>query len=249
MESKVDFVINDKTNTSMYINYDIYNSQNVNWVSIENLFKNHDFIDILSVKLTGRKHNLIEKEILLKTLMITSMGVGDEPPSVFIPKTIASTTKDKRFALINGLIGGLAAFGTHHLGAVYDCMQMYIDLKNKNIKEYINKKLNNNEVIFGFGHPHYYKDPRPSLLLKEIRKYFNNTQYINNYDQLVKFLFKEKGIYANIDAIAALAYVCLGFKPEQGPYLSFIARSLNMVCHIFEEIEKKPFTFFINNLK
>lgn len=245
--TQVDFVLNNNNETKMFVNYNKYDSESVKWVNLEDLFINHDFIDLLFLKLTGKKCKFKERELLLKTFMVVSTGIGHEPPSVFIPKTIASTTKDKRFALINGLIGGLASFGTHHLGAVYDVMQMYLELKDNDVSEYVVSKLIKKEIIFGFGHPIYNKDPRPILLLKEINKQFNGNIYLENYNQLVKIVDQEKKLRPNIDAVAALSYVCLGFEPEHGIYLSFIARSLNMVCHIYEEFERKPFAFFLEN--
>jgi citrate synthase len=245
MESKIDYVLNDSDGTHMYINYNQFNSDAINWIPLDSLCADHDFIDILFIKLTGKKAESKERELLLKTLLLVSMGVGHEPPSVFIPKVIASTTKDKRFAMINGLIGGLAAFGTHHLGAVYDVMDMYKELRYVSVEKYVYRRLKNKEVIFGFGHPCYVKDPRPDLLLKGLHEYFKGNIYLEKYHQLAEILAKEKGISPNIDAIAALSYICLGFEPEHGTYLSFIARSLTMVCHISEEYPKKPFSFFM----
>ena len=247
MKSKIDYITKDNKEPSMYINYNKYSSSSIKWVTLEDLFIEHDFIDLLFLKLTGKKVSSEKKKLLLMTLMLTSMGIGHKPPSVFIPKTIASTTKDKRFAMINGLIGGLATFGTHHLGTIFDVMQMYSELKDIDVVEYVNTKLKNKEIIFGFGHPYCKKDRRPDLLLKEINKQFNGNKYLENYNQLSDVLSKEKGIYPNIDAVAALSYVCLGFEPEHGIYLSFIARSLSMVCHILEELQEKPFSFFLEN--
>lgn len=247
MRSKIDHVLNNKDETTMYINYNKYDSGSSNMVSLEKIFADHDFIDILFLKLTGKKVKPEKRELLLKTLVLVSMGVSHEPPSVFIPKTIASTTKDKRFALINGLIGGLASFGTHHLGAVYDVMNMYSELRDINVERYVKEKLKNKKIVFGFGHPVYTKDPRPALLLKELNKQFKDSAYLEKYKQLARIVSKEKGIHPNVDAVTALSYLCLGFEPEHGVYLSFLARSLNMACHIFEECPKKPFSFFLEN--
>ncbi len=250
MQSRIDYVFREKEKTSLLINYNKYDSDSLDWVSIETLFLNNDFIDLLFIKLTGKKVMKKAREILLKSLMITSMGVGSEPPSVFVPKTVASTTKDKRFAMINGMIAGLATFGTHHLGAVYDVMKMYSELKYADydkIEEYVDIKLNKKEIIFGFGHPAYNKDPRPKLLFRLLEKSFEGTIIFENYKKLVKILHEKKRISPNIDAIVGLSYSCLGFEPEHSLYLSFFSRSLNMVCHIFEELENKPFSFFIGN--
>ena len=247
MDSKVDKVINKGKKTRMLINYKRYDSKLDDWNSLENLFKSQDFVDLLFLKLVGKKPARKDRELLLKTLVLTSMGTGHDPPSVFVPKTISSITKDKRFALINGLIGGLTTFGTHHLGAVYDVMNTYMELKQQNIKDYVTRKIENKEVIFGFGHPVYSNDPRPTLLLKKIRDYSSKNVHLKNYESLSKILFQEKRLRPNIDAIVALSYTTLGFEPEHGVYLSFLARSLNMVCHISEEQVEKPFSFFVNN--
>lgn len=249
MDSKIDYITNENDEVKMYINYNKYNSDAVEWVEFETLFIDHDFIDVFFLKLTGKIPNAHEKKLLLKTLMLVSMGVGHKPPSVFVPKAIASVTKDKRFAIINGLIGGLLAFGTHHLGAVYDVMQMYKELQYYDVLTYVQRKLKRKQVIFGFGHPYCKKDPRPDLVLQELKDYFKENIFLNKYSQLSDILAKEKGIFPNIDAIAALSYICLGFEPEHGPYLSFIARSLTMVCHISEEYHKKPFSFFMEHTR
>jgi citrate synthase len=247
MKSKIDYTENNEGRTTMYINYNSYNSDSVDWVSLESLFQDHDFIDLLFLKLIGKKAIPEEKKLFLKTLLSVSMGVGHEPPSIFIPKTISSVTKDKRFAVINGLIGGLTSFGTSHLGAIYDIMQLYLKLKDTNIKKYVEKKLKNGGIIPGFGHPVYNKDPRPDLLSAEIDKYFLDNVYKIKYNQLEEILVEKKGLRPNVDAIVGLSYTCLGFQPEHGLYLSFIARSLSMVCHILEEQERKPFSFFLEN--
>ncbi len=248
MVSKIDYAKYVNGKTLMYVNTNRY-SNSQNWVSLESLFQDSDFIDLLSTKLTGKKPKSYERELLLKTLLLVSMGVGDEPPSVFVPKTISSTTKDKRFSVINGLIGGLATLGTHHLGAVYDVMQMYLDIGNKNVEKYVKEKIRDGETIFGFGHPVFNEDPRPKLLLDEIDKYFLEDVHRKKYTQLEELLMEDKNLHPNIDAISGLSYTCLKFQPEHGLYLSFLARSLSMICHIEEEQEEKPFSFFLENSK
>lgn len=249
MQSKIDYITNENDEVKMFINYNKYNSDSVEWILLEELFADHDFLDLLFIKLTGNFPNEKKKKIFLRTLMLVSMGVGHKPPSVFIPKAIASVTKDKRFALINGLIGGLLTFGTHHLGAVYDVMQMYKDLKFIDVSKFISRKLKRKTAIFGFGHPYCKKDPRPELLLKELNDSFKDNIYLMKYSELSEILTKKKGIFPNIDAITALSYICLGFEPEHGVYLSFIARSLTMVCHISEEYHRKPFSFFMEHTR
>jgi len=251
--SNIDYhEIKDK-NLIQYINYAKYNSKNQEWKSLEELFSklDFDFVDLLFLKLTDKRPTSKEKKLFLKTLMIVSLGTGCHPPSVMVPKLVASTTKNKEFAIINGLISGLATIGTDHLGAVTGTMKDLMYLKEKTINrsigkvvdEYINLELSKGRKIKGFGHPVYKKDPRPVMLIKEVKNTYENSKYITIYNNLVRSVYEKKKIHPNIDAILALSYLTMGFEPEHGIYLSFLSRSLSMVCHILEEVPKKPFSF------
>lgn len=254
--SKIDYQKITNPNVTHYINFNKYNSDKENWVSLENLFsKDFDFLDLLFLKLTGKEAKPEEKRLLLRTLMLVSMGTGCHTPSVFVPKLIASTTKNKEFAIINGLIGGLSTIGTHHLGSVVSVMKTFEFIKKESngnikyfVKQYVKEELNKGNNIHGFGHPVYRKDPRPDILFNEIKNTHHSNEYILIFSYLKKELSILKDIHPNIDASLALSYLCLGFEPEQGIYLSFIGRSLNMVCHILEELPKKPFSFLLDSI-
>jgi len=249
--NKIDFQQIKNSSVDHYINLNKYDNNIENWISLKELFEmNIDFIDLIFIKMIGKTPSSDEKKLLLKTLMLISMGTGYHAPSVLVPRLIASTTKNKEFAVINGLIGGLTTIGTHHLGSVVQVMKMFKhmkdNLRDKNVKDfvedYINVELKNNRKIHGFGHPVYKKDPRTELLLDEIHSKHDNV-YMDIYNSIAKKLMQEKNIFPNIDAALALSYLSLGFEPEHGIYLSFLGRSLNMVCHILDELPRKPFAF------
>ena len=126
VRSSVDFhELDDERRVIQYISYGRYDAAE-KWVSLQELFKERDFdfVDLLYLKLVGRKPLESDRRLLLKTMMISSLGTGCHPPSVMVPKLIASTTKDGRFAIINGLIGSIATFGTDHLGSIADMMEV-----------------------------------------------------------------------------------------------------------------------------
>lgn len=233
-----------------HINWNKYNSELENHKTLEQLFKEEkDFIDTVFIKLTGKDAKRKEKKLLLKSMLLSSMGTGYHPPSILIPKLISSTTKEKNFAIINGLIGGLSSLGTDHLGAICDSMYLikkFENTKKTEIKKYIQKKIENKEKIRGFGHPVYKKDPRPEILIKEIKNTYKKNIYLEIFQTLSKELEKRKNIFPNIDSALAVSYNSLGFEPEQGIYLSFISRSIGMISHILEEFPKKPFSFLNN---
>lgn len=229
------------------INWAKYNSKEQRWHSLQKIFQKKDFIDLIFIKLTGNNPTKKEKNLLLKTLLLTSMGVGHHPPSIMIPKLISSTTKNKSFAIMNGISAGILSFGTDHLGAITGIMKTFNELKEKKTKneiiKYIQKKIQKKEKIKGFGHPIYKKDSRPIILYNEIKKTYKKNKYIELFEIISEELNKSKGINPNIDAALALSYCSMGFEPEQGIYLSIISRSLSMTCHILEEFPEKPFNF------
>ncbi|PIN70163.1 hypothetical protein COV93_02570 [Candidatus Woesearchaeota archaeon CG11_big_fil_rev_8_21_14_0_20_43_8] len=158
-------------------------------------------------------------------------------------------TKSRDFAVINGLIGGLATFGTHHLGAVCENMKLLDDLGDNGVKMWVDEKLSHGMKLCGFGHPVYKKDRRPDILYASIEEVYPDHKMLIRYNALRDELHSRKGIHPNIDAVVGLAYSCMNFEPEQGIYLSFLARSLSMMSHILEEFPGKPFDFFLKKSK
>lgn len=248
MKNNIDYHVVKNGIPTHYINWQKYNCEKQNWKTLEELFHKYDFLDLLYVKLRGTEPNEKEKNLFLKTIFISSMGIGHHPPSVMIPKLIASVTKNKEFAIINGIAGGINSYGTDHLGAIVGIMKIFEELKKesnleKSINDYVEKCFLENKKVKGFGHPVYKEDSRPKILEEEVKKTYENNVYIKIYSNLKKILFEKKEIHPNIDSALALSYSSMGFEPEQGIYFSIISRSLSMLCHILEEFPKKPFDF------
>ncbi len=252
--SRIDFQDLGEGTVHHYINLARYDSTADNWFTLSELLeKEVDFLDLIFIKLAGKTPLPRERRLFLRSLLVLSMGTGAHPPSVSVPKLIASTTKSPDFAIINGLIGGLASVGTHHLGSICEAMrelqQVYslacsssqADVSSL-VSRYVEKKLSKGETIHGFGHPVYAKDPRPDLILKEVKLYGDHP-LIEVYSSLASHMHLRRNVSPNVDCALGLSYLILGFDPQQGTYLSFLSRSLSMVCHILEEIPQKPFSF------
>ena len=235
----------------------LYDRDKEDWVKMSQVLESKlPFIDLIFMKLIGRYPNEDDLRLLNATLVIVSLGTGPHPPSVMTAKLISSTTKDERFAVINGLIGGLASMGTHHLGAVYEVMKFYEEIAEKlsgvvdfplAVRGYAKAELIQGDKLMGYGHPVYDEDPRNAIILDLVRKADADSIYLQIYEEIEGLIWKEKSIHPNIDAAQALAYLVLGFKPIQGIYLNFLGRSLDMMCHIEEEFGRKPFSFLMES--
>lgn len=253
IESNVDYHEIMAKELRQYVNLARYDSNSDNWLNLEKIFieEDFDFIDMIYYKLVGKSPAPGDKNLLLKTLGVLSLGTGCHPPSVMIPKLIASTTKDKYFAVVNGLIGGISSFGTDHLGAVSWVMEDLERIKIQSegrdlegvVRESVDSSLEKGLSVRGFGHPVYERDPRVKILIEEVEKVHPDNIYLSIHETLSNYLFKRKRISPNIDSALGVSYRSMGFEPEHGIYLSVLSRSLAMVCHILEEFPNKPFSF------
>ncbi|MGQ9630611.1 MAG: citrate/2-methylcitrate synthase [bacterium] len=249
--SKVDY---QSVEGNRVVNY-VYDNSQGKWVNHEEILRSElTFFDMIFIKLASKRPTPQERDLLHTVLVSVSMGTGPHPPSVWAPKLVASTTKDERFAVINGIIAGIATIGTHHLGAVYDVMKLYQDIASRigeggdvsaAVKDCVDEKLESGEVLGGYGHPVYDVDPRNQIIKDMVRGINAESLPLKIYEALEEELHKRKGIHPNIDAAQALAYLVLGFEPVHSIYLTFLGRSLDMICHIVEELPRKPFSFLM----
>jgi citrate synthase len=65
--------------------------------------------------------------------------------------------------------------------------------------------------------------------------------YLIVYDTVAARMVEQRGIYPNIDAIAAALFLTLGITPAYGTALFLCARMAAMVAHIEQARHEPPF--------
>ena len=157
--------------------------------------------------------------------------------STFTARTITSSLSDIHGA-ITGAIASLK--GPLHGGANEEVMHMMNKIKKpENALNWINKALDNKDVVMGFGHRVYKSgDSR----VPTMREYFGKVAKIKNdkkfekiYDIVEKVMIKEKNIHPNVDYPTGPTYHLMGFDTDFFTPIFVISRITGWSAHIMEQ--------------
>ena len=157
--------------------------------------------------------------------------------STFTARTITSSLSDIHGA-ITGAIASLK--GPLHGGANEEVMHMMNKIKKpENAHKWINKALDNKNVVMGFGHRVYKSgDSR----VPTMREYFGKVAKIKKdkkfekiYDIVEKVMIERKDIYPNVDYPTGPTYHLMGFDTDFFTPIFVISRITGWSAHIIEQ--------------
>lgn len=213
---------------------------------INDLIGDFTFSEAIFHILLKRRPTEIEKRIFDAVLVSFHGGFGYSPPTVLLARLSATTGTSVPHALSAGYAGG----GKYHVGAIENAMLLYEDIKKtrseetaikEHVEGYIGGIFDRKEILYGYGHPLFKKDPRPEKLRGILRDLNYTGEYIEIYDAVSKFAYERKGLYPNIDGINSAILLSLGFTKDYGTGLFLLSRTSAMLAHVVEEISKGPF--------
>ena len=157
--------------------------------------------------------------------------------STFTARTITSSLSDIHGA-ITGAIASLK--GPLHGGANEEVMHMMNKIKKpENALKWINKALDNKDVVMGFGHRVYKSgDSR----VPTMREYFGKVAHIKKdkkfekiYDIVEKVMIDRKNIHPNVDYPTGPTYHLMGFDTDFFTPIFVISRITGWSAHIIEQ--------------
>ena len=157
--------------------------------------------------------------------------------STFTARTITSSLSDIHGA-ITGAIASLK--GPLHGGANEEVMHMMSKIKKpENALKWINKALDNKDVVMGFGHRVYKSgDSR----VPTMREYFGKVARIKKdknfekiYDIVEKVMIDRKNIHPNVDYPTGPTYHLMGFDTDFFTPIFVISRITGWSAHIIEQ--------------
>jgi 2-methylcitrate synthase len=157
--------------------------------------------------------------------------------STFTARTITSSLSDIHGA-ITGAIASLK--GPLHGGANEEVMHMMNKIKNpEKALNWINKALDNKDVVMGFGHRVYKSgDSR----VPTMREYFGKVAKIKKdkkfekiYDIVEKVMIERKNIHPNVDYPTGPTYHLMGFDTDFFTPIFVISRITGWSAHIIEQ--------------
>jgi 2-methylcitrate synthase len=157
--------------------------------------------------------------------------------STFTARTITSSLSDIHSA-ITGAIGSLK--GPLHGGANEEVMHMMNKIKKPaNALRWINRTLDNKNVVMGFGHRVYKRGdsrvPTMEKYFKKVSEIKKDKKFYKIYDIVKNVMIERKDIYPNVDYPTGPTYHLMGFDTDFFTPIFVLSRIIGWSAHIMEQ--------------
>jgi citrate synthase len=157
--------------------------------------------------------------------------------STFTGRVVAGTMADM-YGSVTAAIAALS--GPLHGGANTNVMKMLLEIGSPDkAEEWIKNALAQKKKVMGFGHRVYRtEDPRATHLRrfsKEMGEARGGAQWFEILEKLREVMFKEKGLYPNVDYFSGSAYYMMGIPLDLFTPIFAVSRISGWTGHILEQ--------------
>lgn len=201
--------------------------------------------------LTGEKPEHIAVKALDQCLVLNAEH--ELAAATFATRVTVSTMSD----MYSGIVSAIGATkGPLHGDANEKIALMLEEIGDISMVEsYINKKIQHDEKIVGFGHKIYKNgDPRAKHMEKiscDLSDWRKDPRWYNMSVKINKLVTEKKGILPNSDFFSASVYTYLGIPRDLFNLVFVISRTSGWLAHILEQHENnkliRPHVRYIGN--
>jgi citrate synthase len=206
----------------------------------EHIIETFSYEEMVLLLILGRRPTQSEKD-RFRWVILSHCSHGITGQSTLAVRMAA----DCRSRLLDSVLAGfLVGSGPYHQGGLEASMEELIRaVRSGDVCTYVQEKLSNRQIVYGFGHRFHRQDPRAGILIRLCVDQGAVGKYVEAVQEMDRVIHRSKGIRMNIEAACAAILLDIGFPPNAAPLIILLGRAPMLAAAFMERLQSgaRPF--------